>query len=584
MKKSSFTIIIMVLLTMMAVPAQAKRVSESVARRIAEQFLEIDYTTRTGNRSLTLVWNGLDNVSTKADAADTGDRQAPFYVFNRQDGGFVIVAGDDRSQPILAYSEKSSFSHTEMPDNVAMWTDRMISHMENIISGNIAVPDNTEQWKNLEGITKALGSAQKVLTTAQWGQSGVFSDYCSTQLSTSVVTGCSATAAAILMRYFKYPSKAHGPIEEYTTKTQGYMIHAQSTDNLQNYDWDNMPLVNDGKWTQHQKEQVSKLLYDCGTAFEADYGINATNAFNDKMLNGMIDHMKFSRKARMINRSDFGLTEWLELIEEQIDSEIPLIYLGQSSFNNGGHAFIIDGFDSNGYLHVNWGWSGTNNGFYAMTDIEYNTSDIILIGLVPDSNWTEEALPQLSIRNDRQSFTTSIPYIEKNDEFTAKCTFWNDGTVSFKGRVYLKLFSNNGTVKETLYSNTLDILNTYLSTFSTGTISISSDIEEGDYLAWTYETSIGDVEIYNNRYCRKQLRYSLASEVELSFNKKDKTIKLDGMNGMTCQFQGSTYTFKSDDSLINGNVLIIKLQEGTSGTFPLIISNGKETITVNLSF
>ena len=31
------------------------------------------------------------------------------------------------------------------------------------------------------------------------------------------------------------------------------------------------------------------------------------------------------------------------------------------------HAFICDGYDDNGLFHFNWGWSGSHNGFFAMS-------------------------------------------------------------------------------------------------------------------------------------------------------------------------------------------------------------------------
>lgn len=576
MKKIPYLIFLSALF---AISAQAKRVSEAEARRIADLFMEIDHTTRTGSQDLEMVWNGLDFISTKADANTSAKTPAPFYVFNRQNGGFVIVAGDDRERPILAYSQKNSFSHTAMPDNIKAWTERMISHMENVMKGNTSVSENTAQWQQIESMTKALGGNQTVLETAQWNQSQPFNNYCSQICGTSVVTGCSAIAAAILMRYHKYPSQAYGPIPGYITGSYGFAI---PQNNPQAYDWDKMPLSNAESWTDAQKAQVSKLIYDCGTAFQANYGPSSTSATDLNLLHGMTDYMKFSKNATRIIRSDFSLEEWLEILKNEIDRDTPIIYTGQT-VNGFGHAFIIDGYDSNGYLHVNWGWGGQGNGFYAMTEIEYSLYDNALIGLVPDNNWTNDPTTTLSIYNDISSFTTDTPYIRNNADFKVACSIWNSGNSSYTGTLHLKLFSADGTAKETLKTfNINNLAPTYITTLSSDGIRISGNIEDGDYLAWTYTTRYGEVTIHNNRFCHKPLRYNLAHIIGLSYNRLNRQITIDGLSGMTCTFQGSDYSFPFNNNSKSNSLVITANSQ--SGTYPLTISNGNETITVDLTF
>ncbi len=568
----------MVLSALVSIPVQAKRVSETTARRIADIFMETDHTTRTVSSSLELVWNGLDNVSTKTGISGEIEKAAPFYVFNRQNGGFVIVAGDDREQPILAYSDKNSFSSKDMPDNVRAWTESMILHMEDVIGGKAAGSGNAAQWQEISSITKALGGTQKVLTTAQWDQGSPFSNYCTEKYGSDVLTGCSATAAAILMRYHKYPSQAYGPIPGYNSN--GKLLEANTPDE-NGYDWDNMPLTLTDSWTEEQEAQVARLMYDCGTAFKAQYGSDGTSAQDVNILKGMTTYMKFNKNARLLDRADFSWDEWLVMLKNEIDSNTPVIYTGQTS-SNSGHAFIIDGYDTNGYLHVNWGWGGINNGFYAMTDIEYSVSDNAMIGLVPENSWTTDLNATLSVINNFGSFTTDIPYIQKNVSFNTACAIWNEGQAAYDGTLYLKLFSKNGTVKQTLDTKSLDLGISGVQTVCTSESMITVDIADGDYLAWTYTTPYGEVEIRNNRFCRIPLRYSLANVIGLSYNRVSKEITLDGLSGMTCSFQGADYTFPFNTSS-NGNSLEITAS-GDSGTFPLVISNGNETVTVNITF
>ena len=58
----------------------------------------------------------------KAAAQTSGEEEAYYYVFNAgDDGGYVIVSGDDRTEPILGYVEQGSFDPENIPENMRSW-------------------------------------------------------------------------------------------------------------------------------------------------------------------------------------------------------------------------------------------------------------------------------------------------------------------------------------------------------------------------------------------------------------------------------------------------------------------------------
>ncbi|MBQ4022126.1 MAG: Spi family protease inhibitor, partial [Bacteroidales bacterium] len=79
---------------------QAGPVSADRALEVAKKALPQPATKASGD--LKLIWNG-ENAATKAAG------QPAFYVFGRDAGGFVIIAGDDNVQPVLAISETNEF-------------------------------------------------------------------------------------------------------------------------------------------------------------------------------------------------------------------------------------------------------------------------------------------------------------------------------------------------------------------------------------------------------------------------------------------------------------------------------------------
>jgi hypothetical protein len=80
--------------------------------------------------------------------------------------------------------------------------------------------------------------------------------------------------------------------------------------------------------------------------------------------------------------------KWREMICNEIDNRRPIEYAGASP--EGGHAFILDGYNSSNQYHFNWGWGGSYNGWFAMSALNptasasYNSSKLAIIGIQPD--------------------------------------------------------------------------------------------------------------------------------------------------------------------------------------------------------
>lgn len=577
MKKTN--ILAFVLLFAATATTDAKNISLERARQVAEQFMAIGQTKGSAG-ALSLEWDGLE-PETRAGLDGGLVQPAPFYAFNIDGGGFVIISGDDRLEPVLAYSTEHSFSHADMPDNIAAWVETTRTSISDIRTGKAqANPAAAALWTESQIKTRSVtGRTPVVLETAQWDQNYPFNNLCPEIDSKKAVTGCAPLAAAILMRYYNYPSIPYGTFPAYKTI---YDKEIQAV-TPQAYDWTQMPLEYDGSWTEQQIQAVSRLVYDCGVAFQANYSTSETNTYNQKMYSGMMNFMKFSKYAAYLYRSNYRNDEWVSMLMSQIDSNNPIIYMG-SNVSNGGHAFVVDGYDAQGFLHINWGWGGTGNGFFAVTAMEYSRDDAAIIGLVPDNSWSNGDVGVLAFLESgsgaiklANSFTTSKPYLTKNETFSIGLYLGNSGSGTFSNNVSLVQCRQNGTVKSTLASGFINLSPNYITSLNFGSLSITATIEEGDYLAVAYTTPGGQRIIDNTKYARIPLRYSLASQISLNYDKYHHTITLGGLNGMTCSLNGTNYTFSGSNELTIGT-------SGLDGTYPLTISNGHESITVNLTF
>lgn len=328
-----------------------------------------------------------------------GEQDPEYYVFNNPDGGWVIISADDRVSPVIAYSLEGSFSVDDMPSNVAYWMNDVANAISLVRESDIEASGLTKKaWESiLKG--EPHDSESKVIVTALWNQGEPYNNFCpiATSENKHSLTGCAATAMAILMRHNCWPEHGKGVIGGYLSDSEyGTYIPAYSIDD-HFYDWDNMPL-NDGhagnpEWTDNQKFQVAQLMHDCGVMVKMGYSEVFSGAYSSNVLAAVKDNMSYSESASKIVRSGYTLDGWFSVIRNEIDRNRVTFYAGYS--DGGGHAFVCDGYETDGSkLHINWGWGGIDNGFYTL-DLDvpgfysFGEGQEAIIGLAPDTTKVE---------------------------------------------------------------------------------------------------------------------------------------------------------------------------------------------------
>lgn len=292
----------------------------------------------------------LKLVKTAADDA--------FFIYNREGGGFVIVSGDDAFGPYLAYSYENNFRTEGMPDNVRCY----LSMLE----------DEVKWYRENKGIREPVAkfshvrtASEKVLTTARWNQNSPYWDLCPTYNGEHCYSGCVATAMAIVLRYKKWPEKGTGHLDGYTTDT--HKIEVSGYDLGHAYDWDNMPLnVNNGTTTE-QRSQIATIVHDCGVMVRMDYKPSGSGALSEDILPALVTHMGYDAGNLLRYRDVYNTQEWMAMIRESIDNDCPILYGGASS--DGGHEFVVDGYSGDSYVNINFGWGGSDNGMYKITNM-----------------------------------------------------------------------------------------------------------------------------------------------------------------------------------------------------------------------
>ena len=265
MKKILLSVICMGLL----LTAFTQQVSSETAQLVAENF----YAQFSGQHKNAV---SVNLYSTKPVSKERANSTTTYYyIYNTSDGGFVIVSGDKRAVPVLAYSTESSFDTVGMPDNIRWWFSTYEDQIDAAVTTLAEAPTQTAmQWRecinNQFSYQKATTAVSALLTT-KWDQGSPYNTFCPYDASVGkrTYTGCVATAMAQIMKYWNYPTTGSGS----SSYTCSYGTLSANYGNTI-YKWGSMANTPSSSDTN-----VARLMYHCGVAVEMDYGTDGSGAY-----------------------------------------------------------------------------------------------------------------------------------------------------------------------------------------------------------------------------------------------------------------------------------------------------------------
>lgn len=410
----------------------------------------------------------------KSRAATTASRSAAYYVFNNDAGGFVIIAGDDAVTPVLGYTSTGSFDAENLPDGLK---DLLKSYERQIA----ALGDN---YVANQTATRAAFTGEKLLNTAKWNQSNPFNKY----TPNNYVTGCVATAGAIVMKHHGYPAKGTGS-HSYTWNGQDLTANFEH-----DYDWANMPT----KYTVGNDEAfdgVARLMSDLGVAVEMKYAKGGSGASMEDLLTALKKYFGYSKYARLLAIADLGAEVWNDRLRAEIDANRPILYSAVDS-NKGGHSFVIDGYKDESFS-VNWGWGGYCDGFYRIGALnpetggkplgdQYNLSQSAVFSLQPSDG--EEVISNLGfIKVDGylETMNMNVTDVKADKKLNLYLLpLQSQGDNLFTGEVAIALKNAKGKTRKVFGAKTIkDFEPSFYNPLITLEGSCPVDAQEGDYLA-----------------------------------------------------------------------------------------------------
>lgn len=398
--------------------------------------------------------------------------QESYYVFpNANSKGFTIVSGDDRLPEIVGYSSQGSYDENNLPEGFISFMKAYQNLYNKVNLDDAEALKNLAEikaWRNKKNASAETSSAvAPLLGNIEWDQTSPYNNMCPRYDSVHVAaTGCVATAMAQVMAYYKYPKQLKADIPGYVNRWNGIPMEIPTITREEGvYDWDNMlPKYNkEANATQQQKDAVAKLMYHCGAAVQMNYGPESAAAVSATKL---AKYFGYDADLMMdLNRSTFSLDKWMQIIDTELAAGRPVLYSGQAS--DGGHQFICDGKDGEGLYHINWGWSGSQNGYFDLSLLNpekggtgsgsstegYNRLCSMTIGIAPDNGVVDAPLatvPDIKAMNYGFLETTTKDHRMNPDE---AFDFWldyglgNQTYQAFSGYVALGILQKDGSYR-----------------------------------------------------------------------------------------------------------------------------------------
>lgn len=345
----------------------AKERTQEEAFAIAKEYLYRSGSTSTRAEVIPQLVAVSTDLLKSVTSRSTASEFPAFYVYNNGDVGYVIVSGDDRMKPVLGYSDKSAFVAENIPDNVLGWLTTYVKEM-----ATLSHDETVGKFFAPKGTSTFPETVAPLLKNINWNQDAPYYNACPKYQGEFSVTGCVATAMAMVMKYHNYPLQGKG---SHSYRTQQYRLSCSFNFGSTTFDWDNMlPEYVNGSYNEQQANAVAQLMYACGVSIDMEYSPGGSGAIASKVADALVNYFNYDENLQYVSRDCFSYSEWLEMIKKEISEGRPVLYNGASE--DVGHEFVFDGYDMLDMVHVNWGWGGANNGYFEISSLNPSSPGI----------------------------------------------------------------------------------------------------------------------------------------------------------------------------------------------------------------
>ena len=418
---------------------QATEISQRHAAQLADRF----YSQRAAQQ-------GLRSAGASA-LAYTFQQEGTnaIYVYNNEaQESFVLVAGDDRVAPILGYSDQCTFDYANLPINAKAFFEQYAQEI-----ASLRADEEEEEAKPI----MTFDTAVEPLLKSKWGQQDPYDLYTPAIEGQQTPSGCVATAMAQVMYYHQWPERGTGSVS-YTSHSsliasQSVNIDLSADFSQSVYQWDQMTDTYDANSTEAARKAVAKLMQDCGIAVQMQYGINGSGASNNSAPYALVNYFNYDKGIRTRHAYTMSDSAWVYLLKEELDAKRPMLHMGNLPTGMG-HAFVCDGYNKEGYFHINWGWNGESDGYFLLTNLapkrhgvgggedgaNFNAARVVMTGIQRPQSEAPVVIPyELTYAHRHVEYIDHTAYqlgAIDDSHIQISMTVDNSGYDAFSGTVY----------------------------------------------------------------------------------------------------------------------------------------------------
>lgn len=315
---------------------------------------------------------------------EESDGNEMVYVFNTGKRGFIVVSADDNMPALLGYSDNGIYEPENVSPALKWWISQYAEEASYALSSDVL----TQLSDLTETPTETERPPIPDLLSTKWGQDEPFNLFCPEKNGKKCVTGCVATAMSQIIKYHNYPDSGSNTNEYIWNGTTLFFDYGTT-----NFDYNLMENVYSGQESEEAKDAVANLMYACGTAVNMNYDLDGSSAADIYIAYALRHYFNYDNSVRLLKREFFTADQWEELIYSELQQKRPVIYGGQAP--RGGHQFICDGYEGDGFFHINWGWNGYGDGIFRLSALNpsyqgvggfeggYNSNQTIVCGIQP---------------------------------------------------------------------------------------------------------------------------------------------------------------------------------------------------------
>lgn len=328
------------------------------------------------------IHSNRDQVTITGEFTITELNEPVYYIFNMDNEGFIIISAEDQAYPVLGYSFEGIYHGGRHPAfNYWMnnYRDQILAIRENQYKADQKIKDTWEEYSIDMGVRKNKEILDlEPLVTAKWHQDYPFNTNCPYEpnmsdsnfvifegqvlnLHNHVWAGCVATAAGMIMDYWRYPLHGAGEHCDTLSSYGDLCVNYFQTTN----DWSGMT-----DFPPYENNAVAQILYNIGVAVNMIYTDSVSIALSGFLTEVYKDHYLYDPAAVLSPRSS-SYSVWRSILMLDLNNKWPIQYDGSGP--NGGHSFVCDGYQGTDFFHFNWGWGGIYNGYFMLDNLNPGT-------------------------------------------------------------------------------------------------------------------------------------------------------------------------------------------------------------------